>query len=132
MSAESLNGYRGDGVSVSECQALRHLHADGYTTRELQMVLEYSQETVIRHLNAECGHPEVVLPGEAPEDAVEHIPPEQLRRARARAALSQTDVADALGVGKSAVSNWERGVARPRPERVPELREILPIEEQEE
>ncbi len=49
---------------------------------------------------------------------------DEIQRARHRARLTQTDVADRLGVGVSTVSNWERGNTVPK-NRLQPLRDLL-------
>ena len=46
-----------------------------------------------------------------------------------RAGITQTLIAETLGVSHPTVSDWVRGVKRPRPERVPALAKILGIPE---
>ena len=48
-----------------------------------------------------------------------------IKRLRKQARLSQKDVAEALGVGQSAVSHWERGSVMPTSSKIPELARIL-------
>ncbi len=49
---------------------------------------------------------------------------EDIRRARERARMTQTDLATALGVNESTVSNWERGRSNPK-NRLTLIREVL-------
>lgn len=46
----------------------------------------------------------------------------ELRKAKE---LTQEQLADALGIKKSAVSHWEKGIARPEISRIPALAEVL-------
>jgi DNA-binding transcriptional regulator YiaG len=49
-----------------------------------------------------------------------------IRLARKRAGLTQYDLAEALGVCQSSVSQWERGATRPGGQRLIELMDVLP------
>lgn len=49
---------------------------------------------------------------------------EDIRQARERARMTQTELADALGVNESTVSNWERGRSNPK-NRLGAIREVL-------
>lgn len=51
-----------------------------------------------------------------------------LRKARERSHRSQRDVATALGVSHTAVSQWEAGRAIPVPAKVPELERVLNLD----
>ena len=67
------------------------------------------------------------------EEAVEKrlLPSPQTRRSlRAAAELTLTDMAEILGVSKSSVSRWERGLRRPRsPVRQSYIRLLRHLEE---
>lgn len=52
---------------------------------------------------------------------------ERIRAARERLRLKQPDIADTLGVTVQAVSNWERDVDRPDPDRLAALRKQLKV-----
>ena len=54
------------------------------------------------------------------------VPPNAIRAARQRAKLSQSAVAERVGVTKSAVSNWETGQNTPAPEVALVLVKVLP------
>jgi transcriptional regulator with XRE-family HTH domain len=49
----------------------------------------------------------------------------QIRSARSRAGLTQSSLAQALGVDPSTVSHWERGQSLPRPEALERLWALL-------
>lgn len=48
-----------------------------------------------------------------------------------RSGLTQSAVGDAVGVSYPTVSDWVRGVKRPRPERVAALAKVLAVPESE-
>jgi transcriptional regulator with XRE-family HTH domain len=49
----------------------------------------------------------------------------EIRRARQAAGLRQLDVARKVGVTRSAVSRWERGLDEPSPDRLAALTALL-------
>jgi len=48
-----------------------------------------------------------------------------IRKKREAKGLTQDQLADALGVDQTAVSQWERGVTLPRADKLPELAKLL-------
>lgn len=109
-----------DSVSINECQALRHLSADGWSEEELMLAFERSNDTVHTHVSGECTHPDEAAPTPRP------IPsPEELRTRRAEANLSQSEMADAVGVTTATVCKWETGKATPKRDRIPEIEAAL-------
>ena len=52
----------------------------------------------------------------------------RLLRLRTSAGLSQTDVADRMGVSAPSISSWENGRVRPKPARMEKLATILGVE----
>ena len=48
-----------------------------------------------------------------------------LKLLRIKADLSQSELADILGVTQSAVTNWERGNTQPSVDRLPKLAEVF-------
>ena len=54
-----------------------------------------------------------------------HFDRGRLRAVRRAAEITQTEVADALGVGDSTVAGWETGLATPDPEKLPALARVL-------
>ena len=53
---------------------------------------------------------------------------ESVRVRREALGLSQADVADKLGVGQQAVSQWEAGQSLPRPSRIAQLAVVLEVD----
>lgn len=53
----------------------------------------------------------------------------KLKQARKRAALTQMQVADALGVPRELISMWENGARAPKPEHVTSLSELYRVDE---
>lgn len=53
---------------------------------------------------------------------------ETLRLRREDLGLSQAEVADRLGVGQQAVSQWESGQSLPRPSRIAQLAVVLEVD----
>jgi len=53
------------------------------------------------------------------------ISPKQCRAARALTDLSQSDLADTAGVGRSTVADFERGARIPTPENLDAIRNTL-------
>lgn len=51
-----------------------------------------------------------------------------LRLRREERGLSQAEVADRLGVGQQAVSQWESGQSLPRPSRIAQLSVVLQVD----
>lgn len=117
--AEASSHNRG-GMSVNECQAARHLNADGWTMKELELAFERSSASMSHHLTGECDHPDV-----APPKEVEVISGEELRDARLEAEMTQGDLAEYLGVSRGSISGWESGRRSPRPYRCREIRKAL-------
>lgn len=69
-------------------------------------------------------------PGPDEEDAppaIDEAFGERLQRLRARAGLSQADVAKRMGVSAPSVSSWEKGRARPKRGRMAKLATILGV-----
>jgi transcriptional regulator with XRE-family HTH domain len=60
-----------------------------------------------------------------------HTGPIHLRIAKLREAKnwSQEELADELGVDKTAVSHWENGISRPELSRIPDLAKALGVAE---
>lgn len=52
---------------------------------------------------------------------------EAVRLRREELGLSQQDVAERLGVGQQAVSQWEAGASLPRPQRIAELASLYGV-----
>lgn len=50
---------------------------------------------------------------------------------RKRAGISQSELADKLGVKQNAVSNWETGQAKPKLDTIKKLAEILQVSVEE-
>lgn len=50
-----------------------------------------------------------------------------IRRARIERGLLQTELADALGVDKSTVNHWEKGVSSPRVNKFEDLASALDV-----
>lgn len=50
-------------ITPRECLAIRLLHADGRSVRELAFLLECKEETISRHTRGECGHAATVPEG---------------------------------------------------------------------
>lgn len=100
----------GENVTTNECNALRLLHADGYTSDELSFMFELGESTVIKHMNAECDHATVATPRNVP------TPPtgDELRRERRARGLTLDDLADGLGLSHGAVQRWESENTVPR------------------
>jgi len=67
--------------------------------------------------------PAAALPAAAPLDAL----PARLNALRREAGLTLADVAAALGVSKPTVWAWEKGKARPLPERLPAIAAALGV-----
>lgn len=55
----------------------------------------------------------------------------QINRLRRERGMTLADVADALGVSKPTVWAWEKGKARPLPERIGAIAQVLGVSEQE-
>jgi DNA-binding transcriptional regulator YiaG len=47
-----------------------------------------------------------------PEDTVRNVDSEEVKRIRRRLGLTQTELAEALGVRRGAVARWENGARR--------------------
>src|SRR5690242_20646815 len=60
---------------------------------------------------------------------------ERIRRARIRSAMSQTDLAEKLGVTQGTISNWEKGKIKLDPAQRTEIKRVLgevtPVRENE-
>lgn len=54
---------------------------------------------------------------------------EQIRQARENAGLTQSELGDAVGRGRSTVYNWERQIADPSPPMLARVRRILDVDE---
>ena len=48
-----------------------------------------------------------------------------IKELRKKAALTQAELAEAVGVTQSTVSQWESGTAFPRADKLPKLAEVL-------
>lgn len=48
-----------------------------------------------------------------------------LKKARLTAGVTQTDLAAQLGVTSGAVGQWEKGLTKPRPNRLKQIAQIL-------
>lgn len=100
-------------------------------------------------LRSEPGEPQLTG-GETSKFAASHVPPiappikapvagpgpvdglgPQLNRLRRERSLTLDQVARALGVSKPTVWAWEKGKARPRPERIAKIAEVLEVPEAE-
>ena len=51
----------------------------------------------------------------------------KIRECRERKGLSQKELADALGIDQSAVSNWERGLSEPTAFNIRRLADLLGV-----
>lgn len=96
-------------MTLNECQAARHLHADGWTFGELRMALGVSDDALERHLAGDCCHPDNAPP-------VDPNPPlgPHLQRCRLEAEFTQGELGDRVGVSASVIGHWERDLAKPR------------------
>lgn len=50
---------------------------------------------------------------------------ENIERLGLKAGLSQSDLAKALNITQGAVSQWKKGIALPRSDKIPELAKVL-------
>lgn len=53
---------------------------------------------------------------------------DQIRQARERLQMTQTELAEAVGVAESTVSNWERGVVKAPKNRLARVRHVLKMD----
>lgn len=107
-------------LTPNECMAAKYLHADGYTTADIALALGTTGATVGKHVRGDCECPDL----EAPLP-VERITGDGLQTRRKAADLTQQELADRLDVSRSAVAKWERGDAKPRPDRALRLHDVL-------
>lgn len=110
-------------VSVHECQAIRHLRIDGWTVGQLGLALQRKDETILRHANEDCSHPESRPPD---RDEIPSIEPYEVELIRKDAGLTQQEFADKIGVTPAAVSGWETGRTNPTEQHV---RQVLTLAE---
>ncbi|MFF8938717.1 helix-turn-helix domain-containing protein [Streptomyces paradoxus] len=65
--------------------------------------------------------------GATPRAVYDAFDPTRLTQARRLAAMTKKEVADRIGVTPAAVGQYETGVARPRPDLLPRLAEVLDV-----
>lgn len=122
----NLNRVLNRGLTANQCMAARYLHADGWTYDDLTTLLEVSSDTIERHLNHDCDHPDLTSPLEP-----DQLAPEEIRAKRLSAGLTQRELANKLGVSPATISGWETGSRTPRRYHLREFKQAIKEERHE-